>query len=288
MPVLTESSALGTRRVFAIDRAAITIGRSADNAVVVKDCTASKHHAEVRGAGEGRYFVRDLGSRNGTYVNGVRVAEQPLREGDEIRVGASRFRLLAAAPEKTDSGIMAAIHGAVGGDSRRFTEADIAGASDAPSAEGALDRMWALGRTMHLARDPIDFAAILTNGLIDLLGADRGAVVVLEEGGGPPTLRIDGDRDANETAEPPDPRTGAFRRAIESCTTVALDAGTPQNPVPRHVLAVPIAPHFQLVAVAYVERHAHRRPFSRRETKIAELQAALAGYGLLGVLSAGA
>ena len=57
----------------------------------------SGHHAEIRRARSG-YFIRDLGSTNGTFVNGKRIeSEQRLRPGDELRFGAARFAMVAGA-----------------------------------------------------------------------------------------------------------------------------------------------------------------------------------------------
>ena len=64
----------------------VTIGRLADCDVVLGDPNVSRHHAEVRASGDG-YVVADLGSTNGTRVNDARVAEQQLRDGDEVRFG---------------------------------------------------------------------------------------------------------------------------------------------------------------------------------------------------------
>ena len=50
------------------------------------DPNVSRHHAEVRPSGDG-FIVADLGSTNGTKVNGSRVAEQQLRDGDEVTFG---------------------------------------------------------------------------------------------------------------------------------------------------------------------------------------------------------
>jgi pSer/pThr/pTyr-binding forkhead associated (FHA) protein len=47
----------------------LVIGRAADNGLVLRDTAASRRHVEIRAAGEG-YLCRDLGSRNGTIVNG--------------------------------------------------------------------------------------------------------------------------------------------------------------------------------------------------------------------------
>ncbi|MGD8792766.1 MAG: FHA domain-containing protein [Anaerolineae bacterium] len=71
----------------------LSIGRQGDNTVVLSDPQVSRHHAEVSVQG-GRWVVRDLGSANGTYVNGQHiVGRQVLNHGDLLRVGRSRFQV---------------------------------------------------------------------------------------------------------------------------------------------------------------------------------------------------
>ena len=67
------------------------IGRLPECAVALSDPQVSRHHAEVRPDHDG-YRVVDLGSTNGTLVNGTRVAEHALRDGDEIVVGQHPIR----------------------------------------------------------------------------------------------------------------------------------------------------------------------------------------------------
>ncbi len=69
---------------------AITIGRGLENQIVVDDLLASRQHARLLQA-QGGYTVQDLGSRNGTYVNGQRITSGYLGEGDLLAVGHSRF-----------------------------------------------------------------------------------------------------------------------------------------------------------------------------------------------------
>jgi hypothetical protein len=71
------------------------IGRLPDCAVSLTDAQVSRRHAEVRPAGEG-FAVADLGSMNGTTVNGVAVREQALQDGDEIGVGSTTIRFEAS------------------------------------------------------------------------------------------------------------------------------------------------------------------------------------------------
>ena len=79
-------------QVFEISGAEATIGREVGNAVHLgTDNTVSRRHARILKQGDG-WVIRDEGSSNGTWVNGVRITEQPLRPGDEIQIGATFFR----------------------------------------------------------------------------------------------------------------------------------------------------------------------------------------------------
>ncbi len=64
----------------------LTIGRDSDNHVTCPDPFVSSRHARVERKGHG-FILRDFRSRNGTYLNGARVVEAMLNEGDRIRVG---------------------------------------------------------------------------------------------------------------------------------------------------------------------------------------------------------
>ncbi|MCC6669656.1 MAG: FHA domain-containing protein [Planctomycetes bacterium] len=77
-----ESVALGTER--------ITIGRKPDNTLVFADEKVSSHHAEVV-LEEGSYVLRDLASRNGTWMEGRKITEVVLSPGDAFTVGRERI-----------------------------------------------------------------------------------------------------------------------------------------------------------------------------------------------------
>ena len=71
----------------------LRIGRAPDNDLVLDDLLVSRHHAELRKKADGGYEITDLGSQNGTFVNGRRISTQPLTDSDSIGVGHSTFRL---------------------------------------------------------------------------------------------------------------------------------------------------------------------------------------------------
>jgi hypothetical protein len=68
----------------------LVIGRLPECDVVLADSNVSRRHAELRRKGDG-VFVTDLGSTNGTRVNGTPVREQLLTSGDEVSVGSTRL-----------------------------------------------------------------------------------------------------------------------------------------------------------------------------------------------------
>jgi len=74
-----------------LDTARVTLGRASTNHLTMADPKASRLHAILERVGSA-WCVRDLSSRNGTFVNGERISsEQPLTNGDEIRIGDTRL-----------------------------------------------------------------------------------------------------------------------------------------------------------------------------------------------------
>jgi predicted component of type VI protein secretion system len=69
----------------------VTIGRSPDNSIIINNPSVSARHAQLQLAGE-TYRLKDLGSTNGTHVNGKPVTETLLSFDDRIRFGAAEAR----------------------------------------------------------------------------------------------------------------------------------------------------------------------------------------------------
>lgn len=84
--VLPDGTALS------ISATPLVIGRLPECAVVLDDTNISRRHAQVA-LDDGAVVVSDLGSTNGTFVNGRRITRATARPGDEITVGTSRLRV---------------------------------------------------------------------------------------------------------------------------------------------------------------------------------------------------
>lgn len=80
----------GTEMQFELSERPITIGRSPEADVVILEEKVSRIHCGVR-LWDGEFYIKDLKSRNGTFVNGQRVDVAKLKPGDTIRVGNCIF-----------------------------------------------------------------------------------------------------------------------------------------------------------------------------------------------------
>src|SRR6476661_7084854 len=94
------------RELITLSGERVTVGKASTNIVSLKhDSTVSRLHAVLENLGFA-WSVRDVGSRNGTYLNGEKIsAERVLRSGDELRVGSSRlifWEVTQAGDEETE------------------------------------------------------------------------------------------------------------------------------------------------------------------------------------------
>lgn len=92
--VVRRGANLGAR--FLLDEASSVAGRHPEVDIFLDDVTVSRRHAEFRREGTA-FSVRDLGSLNGTFVDGVRIdGDAPLGDGAEVQVGKFKFTFFAS------------------------------------------------------------------------------------------------------------------------------------------------------------------------------------------------
>ncbi len=91
MPKLHILSGVLEGKTFDLAEERITIGRGLDNMIRLEDGTISHHHAMLIQDGQ-EFTLRDLNSTNGTRVNGLRIVETKLHNGDSLRFGSVEIR----------------------------------------------------------------------------------------------------------------------------------------------------------------------------------------------------
>jgi len=102
-PYLVLQTDAGRRQLPLLGGAYWTFGRSDGNTVVLPDCWISRHHAMVQRMDGGEFYLIDLGSRNGTFVNGRRVSVPALlRDGDVITFGQTDLQFHAPSIDRAN------------------------------------------------------------------------------------------------------------------------------------------------------------------------------------------
>ncbi|MER5308756.1 FHA domain-containing protein [Streptomyces sp. NPDC002773] len=108
-PSVSHPAATGTFRrptsVRPLPAHTIRIGRAPENDVVVSDLVVSRRHAELRAQPDGTYWIHDLGSHNGTFLNGAPVVDARVTPDDIVGIGRCAFCLIGGQlVEFTDTG----------------------------------------------------------------------------------------------------------------------------------------------------------------------------------------
>lgn len=152
--------------------AGLTLGRTAECGLVVDDPAASRKHMEIRPAG-GRFLWKDLGSSNGTLLNGSRMLEGELKQGDKIRIGEAVFLFeieVAPAPEEKKA------------EPRFFQETIMAGAGvvqetpEAGKTAGLLEAVYAVANEIATNYDPCSLMDSILETTMRAIKAQRGAI----------------------------------------------------------------------------------------------------------------
>lgn len=95
-PLLVAQRGPNVGSRYELGSVTVTLGRHPQSDIFLDDVTVSRRHAEVHRNPDGTVVVRDVGSLNGTYVNGQRTDDKVLEHGDELQVGTFKLVFVAA------------------------------------------------------------------------------------------------------------------------------------------------------------------------------------------------
>lgn len=102
-PVLSIIKGPQTGNTFQIDGAETTIGRDPANTIFLNDMTVSRAHAKITRTGAGA-AIEDLGSLNGTWVDGAIVNSAPLHDGSSVQIGTFTLIYHESRSERIETG----------------------------------------------------------------------------------------------------------------------------------------------------------------------------------------
>jgi adenylate cyclase len=167
------------------------LGRDPGSTIRLKDPLASRNHAEIRRTHAGRYRIIDLNSTHGTFVEGRRIREHLLNPGEEIMVGTTRLKFVAAETPSSVSGapILAEHRGPEG--VVQFPPADEVSNTKVLKANyEKLRAAYEISQGMALEEGLDGLLEKVLDVAIRLLDADRAAVLLIDSRSGEPEPRL--------------------------------------------------------------------------------------------------
>lgn len=102
-PILTIIKGPQTGNTFELDEVETTVGRDPANSIFLNDMTVSRAHAKIKRGPMG-VLIEDLGSLNGTWVDGAIVNSAPLHDGSSVQIGTFTLIYHESTPERIETG----------------------------------------------------------------------------------------------------------------------------------------------------------------------------------------
>ena len=275
--------------VFDVPEKTCTIGRAHANQAVLYDRCASAYHAVIEPDGRG-WSVRDLGSANGTYVDGLLVTRALLRPGSTIQCGdtvlaferpplpddaEAYFRIDAMADEET------AIFATVGKDETEILDVEPSRA-DLEALREDRRKLFALYRVNSVVNEVPETRRLLCRVLeeiLEVLSAERGFALLREESTGrlvPAAMRR---RHAHDQAEQLSISKVITVQVIEKGQAV-LSTGSPGPNRGRSAMCAPLHGRRDLQGIIYVDTPESGGDFSARDLQLLTAMANQLGTAL--------
>ena len=234
----------------------ICLGRAAACAVSIPDQSVSRQHCVIRRAARGDFEIHDLDSYNGTFINGLRVRDHPLADGDEIMVGEIAFVFRA---------VGGAMPSAVVRGGAEDTQSRTVCAPDVPLARetAAVARVGEIARhvqELYLERNGNRAAleARLFRAVCELIPSRRAAIFLAEGGSPAPFAGYDGGAGHGSVAAP----EAVLRDVLD---TRAIRAGSAGG---SRFLAGPIMVSGRPIGVLYLDSNGSPRDYLEGDTQM--------------------
>ncbi len=262
----------GAPRTVAIEHLPFTLGRSSERDLCITSPEISRAHALIDCDADG-YFVRDTGSRHGTFVNGTRVTTTRLRSQDQIALGTPDHTLLFEVNE-SDSSTRSLL--------TQFSQSGLTTrtGTTAPSELETLGLFLRFAQSLNQHGARSDILSSMLEYTIRLTGAERGFVFLGESAS---TLRFEcgQERNGSPIATPSNVSQSVLREAAASPLAFVFSDSLEPAAVGqqslilsaiRNVVAIPLrrANSSQLLGLIYLDSHVATHDFTRTRREILE------------------
>ena len=292
--------------VFQLPAEEVSVGRLASNQLCVGDPSVSRQHCLILPVDQG-FQIRDLGSNNGTFVNGKRVQECVVSEGDKIRIGDTVFRFVAneeaALAEQylrlPDNGVVAnsqaeqqVSRSAETAIQRIFENAgEIVGRQGETAARAK--SLLSIGAALNAGQEPQALQIALLKRILEAIPGDRAAIVLLPQSASEEPTITGWDRHCGEPAPVPVSRTLVTkalldRSAIFSDSVTASEEFNQVSSLARtrvaSVIVAPLVGEQRTIGAIYLDSADVANPLTRQHLEFAAVVAEYAGPALERIL----
>ncbi len=289
-PKLVVLSGPEAGRSLPLGREAVSIGRQEGSSLQVRDPAASRHHCRVEPA-DGGFRLLDLGSRQGTFVNGHPVHTHPLREGDVVAVGGTLLLF-----QSREGGSPSAEPAPLAEEGAFFAGTTIERAAGRPLEDGLASRdfqlLLAVAAALQAPRSTAELARSLLQQVLAAIPGERAALLLADRG--TPEITAAFTLDRGGSTEPfPVSRTVAQRVLAEGLSLWAGDvllaaglagAASLEAERIRSLLAAPLVHGGHPLGLLYVDvREGGREAAGPRAGLAEEHLQRLAAFGALAV-----
>jgi len=277
-----------------------TIGQDAVNTIPLEDTLVSGHHCSLEFR-DNRIILSDLDSHSGTFVNGIPVKQRELQSGDEVAIGASVFLFEAVKSESAPSSPIQIYDGDAlnirvmelhSEELINLLPASLAALSQPARMARSLSSLLQISRAIGSLRDEESLPWQLLAMIFDVIPAERGAILLLEQDSHEVRSQVAWDRHSGPD-HPVHISREVLRRVIETGSSL-LGSGAKEQELLRAVEGVNNGEQLSLLCIPMISR---KKPIgiiylesSSPSTGLTEfdfqLLTAIAGLGVIGIENA--
>jgi Nif-specific regulatory protein len=249
---------------LAAEDGAVILGRDPSNQLTLGDPAVSRKHCSITQVSGGIFEIADLDSHNGTFVNGMRVGRETLRQGDRIRIGSSEFVFLTGPDDDVLLSSLRSIH--PGGAAWTTISLNPSGLPVDAAGIGRMARdltaLFKIANIINSTLDAQDLQLKLLALICEVVPAAR-AAIVLQPSDGDASRPCVWNREGIAEKELVI-RGDLVQQAIWEHSAIAA-AASDQAASPEHVLCVPLVAAAKILGVIYLSAPASTPAFGEAE-----------------------
>src|SRR5262245_45980628 len=270
----------------------LNVGRDSSNEICLASMWVSRRHCCIERRGDG-VTLTDLGSHNGTYVNGVPVKERALEHGDQVRIGDSVFLVLMHEADPLPSGAPVELkeQGMVTGQTIELSQAALSTPREVSAGRAERDFSVLLGisTAINSIRGVEALEKRLLESIFEVIPAERGALILLARGSDEISSVFGLEKDSTSGRAVKVSRTIVQRVVRERisilCNEVrdSEDFGAAESLLSANVhsvLAVPLSFAGRTLGVLYLDSSSPRARFDEGHLEILTAVAGIASVAL--------